>query len=374
MSTKRDAGLMALAALPGLGPVNIRKLDDELDGRAEELLEMPEEERARWCNPGVVGQLGEWKRYFDPDQVAAELERLEGDWITFEHPDYPKRLAPYSDRPVGLYRVRAGKTFPERCVAIVGTRRPSAYGRHVAREFAAELSRAGFLIVSGMAEGIDTEAHRAVLDTGGNTAAVLGGGLNRVYPASNRELMAEISESGGVWSEFPLWRKADRRSFPQRNRIVSGVSEGVIVVESGLQGGSLITARLATEQGKGVYVVPGRIDSASSAGCHALIRDGAQLVTSVEEVLDDLSYLPALLSGGGREGGRPAQSSSRRPAPELDGNEAAVWEFIGEHPIAHVDLLADKLGLPVAEISRIVLDLEINGHLNRRLDGCYERS
>jgi DNA processing protein len=276
---------MALAALPGLGPVNIRKLDDELGGRVEDLLDMPEMDRARWCTVSVVGQLEEWKRFFDPEKVCRELERLEADWITFEHPDYPRRLLPYSDRPVGLYRIQAGKTFPERCLAIVGTRRPSAYGRQVTREFAGELSRAGFTIVSGMAEGIDTEAHRAVLDAGGRTAAVLGGGLKKIYPASNRELMGEIVESGGVWSEFPLWRKADRRSFPQRNRIVSGVSEGVIVVESGLQGGSLITARLAMEQGKAVYVVPGRIDSPSSAGCHALIRDGAQLVTSVSEVL-----------------------------------------------------------------------------------------
>jgi DNA processing protein len=373
MSVDRDTGLMALAALPGLGPVNIRKLDEELGGCVEELLEMPESERARWCTPSVVSELEEWKRFFDPGKVAVELERLEADYITFEHPDYPKRLVPYSDRPVGLYRVRAGKAFPARCLAIVGTRQPSAYGRHVAREFAAELSRAGFMIVSGMAEGIDTEAHRAVLDAGGQTAAVLGGGLNRVYPASNRGLMAEIIESGGVWSEFPLWRKADRRSFPQRNRIVSGVCEGVVVVESGPTGGSLITARLATEQGKAVYVIPGRIDSPASAGCHALIRDGAQLVTSVDEILSDLSYLPELLHCGGRGERLPAQSSSRLPEPELEGNEAAVWELLGAHRTAHVDLLAGKLGLPVPEISRIVLDLEINGHVNRRLDGCYER-
>lgn len=364
---------MALAALPGLGPVNIRKLDDELDGCVEELLEMPEAERARWCNPGVVGQLGEWERYFDPEKVEAELGRLGADWITFEHPDYPKRLAPYSDRPVGLYRVRAGKTFPARCLAIVGTRRPSAYGRTVAREMASELSRAGFTIVSGMAEGIDTEAHRAVLDAGGQTAAVLGGGLNRIYPASNRELMAELVESGGVWSEFPLWRKADRRSFPQRNRIVSGVCEGVVVVESGHQGGSLITARLATEQGKGVYVVPGRIDSPSSAGCHALIRDGAQLVTSVEEILSDLSYLPELLQNGGRHAGRPSRASSHMPRPELEGTAAAVWGLIEEVDRVHVDQLAERLDIPIPEITRIVLQLEMDGHVNRRLDGCYER-
>lgn len=365
---------MALAALPGLGPVNIRRLDAALGGEVERLLWMSGDERAAFCGGGVVSQLEEWRKHFDPEKVNAELERIGADFVTSEEAGYPERLGPYPDRPVGLYRCRRGSEFGERCVGIVGTRQPSAYGRKIAREFAAGLSAAGYTIVSGLAEGIDTEAHRAALDTGGRTAAVLGGGLNRCYPLSNRELMEEIVGSAGVWTEFPLWRSADRRSFPQRNRIVSGVSEAVLVVESGEKGGSLITARMASEQGKPVYVIPGRIDAPESAGCHALIRDGAQLVTCVDEILDDLSYLPAGLRDAGRGVMPLPEARRRRPEPELSGLEKAVWEHLGNQPYAHVDALAGELGVPVREISRTVMEMEICGHLAKRLDGCYERA
>ncbi len=371
MSYERRVGLMALAALPGLGPVAIGRLDGALGGAVERLLEMGEGERAAWVGAGVRRELGAVERYFDPVRVAAELERMGADWVTFEEAGYPERLLPYPDRPVGLYRYRAGCRLDGRVLAIVGTRRPSAYGRKVAREFAAGLARSGYTIVSGMAEGIDTEAHRAALEAGGRTAAVLGGGLRRCYPASNRGLMERIAESGGVWSEFPLWRSADRRSFPQRNRIVSGVSEGVLVIESGLAGGSLITARMASEQGKPVYVVPGRVDAPESAGCHALIRDGAQLVTCVEEILEDLSGLPPSLAqaAGAR---RPAAKGSAEP--QLEGVAARVWEALGRRGRASMDALAAELGRPVAEISRILLELELGGHAVRLLDGCYERA
>lgn len=374
MSIDRRMGLMILAALPGLGPVNIRKLDERMDGAVERLLEMDEGDRARYCGARVVRELGEWRRYFDPDRVGRELERIGADYVTDAESGYPLRLHPYGDRPIGLYRLRAGSQLGKRCVGIVGTRQPSGYGRKVARHFAGELTLAGFTVVSGLAEGIDTEAHRAALEAGGVTAAFLGGGLRRLYPSSNRALMEEIAESAGVWTEFPLWRSADRRSFPQRNRIVSGVSEAVIVVESGLKGGSLITARMATEQGKPVYVIPGRIDAPESAGCHALIRDGAQLVTSVEEVLEDLSYLPELLQGGGRETSvtlnmPPPQSKE----PELSGTAAAIWGVLGRRPSAHPDVIAGELGLSAPEVGRTIIEMELAGHLVRRLDGCYER-
>lgn len=360
---------MILAALPGMGPVSLRRLDERMPDGVEGLLGMEEESLAAWCGPREREELREWRRYCDPDRVGVELERLGADYVTFEEGGYPERLEPYGDRPVGLYRCRAGVELGERCLAVVGTRSPSGYGRKVAREFTTELVRAGYTIVSGMAEGIDTEAHRAALGSGGRTAAFLGGGLNRCYPASNRRLMAEIAESAGVWTEFPLWRSADRRSFPQRNRIVSGVSEGVLVVESGPRGGSLITARLASEQGKPVYVVPGRIDAPESAGCHALIRDGAQLVSSVEEILADLSALPEPLRG------RAAERPAGRPEPgrpELDGVQSEIWDLVESGGKAHPDRMAGQLGRPIPEISRVVLEMELSGLLVRRLDGCYE--
>lgn len=374
MSRDRQTALMILAALPGLGPVNIRRLDKVMEGGVEKLLEMSEAELAPWCGQRVIRELGEWHRYFDPPRVSKALQEMGADYITFEDEGYPSRLGHYGDRPIGLYRCRAGKVIADRSMAIVGTRRPSAYGRKVARTFAAELSRCGFSIISGLAEGIDTEAHRAALESGGATVAVLGGGLNRCYPASNRELLEVIKDSGGVWSEFPLWRSADRRSFPQRNRIVAGMSEAVLVVESGSTGGSLITARMASDQGKPVYVVPGRIDAAESAGCHALIRDGAQLVTSVEEILADLDYLPGMLSAASGRQSMAAKASGRRPDPQLEGLQAQLWDFLGEREFAHLDALAGALRLPVAQVSGAVLELEVQGLLCRRLDGCYERA
>jgi len=373
MKLDRRTSLMILAALPGFGPVRIRTLDQTVPGGVDQLLQMDPARRRNWCPPGMAEELGRWRQHFDPDKVQAELDRLDADFVTFEESGYPDCLQPFSDRPVGLYRQLAGKVLSGRQVAIVGTRQPSAYGRKVAREFAAGLGEKGFTIVSGLAEGIDTEAHRAALECGGRTLAVLGGGLNRCYPSSNKSLLQIIKKSGGVWTEFPLWRSADRRSFPQRNRIVAALSEAVVVVESGSAGGSLITARMASEQGRSVYVVPGRIDSPESMGCHALIRDGAQLVTSVEEILQDLDYLPAGLNPAHRPlppPGRPRQ----RPEPVLGGLQARVWEFLGEQRQAHPDSLASRLEIPVARINALVLEMELAGLLCRRLDGCYERA
>lgn len=374
MSLDRRTSLMILSALPGLGPVKIRKLDGVVPGGVERLLDMTTEERHCWCSKSVVRELEHWETYFDPHKVISELGNMGADFITFEDEAYPDRLRHFGDRPIGLYRCRADCRTPDRTLAIVGTRKPSAYGRRITREFATGLSRRGFCVVSGMAEGVDTEAHRAVVEMGGLTLAVLGGGLKRCYPASNRMLMEEILQSGGVWSEFPLWRRADRRSFPQRNRIVAGLSEAVLVIESGSTGGSLITARMASEQGKPVYVIPGRIDSPESTGCHALIRDGAQLVTSVKDILDDLDYLPELLKATNehrKEIPKPVQSEY---CPQLEGVAARIWELLGDLGCARLDTLASGLEIPVAVASRHVMELEVDGHLCRRLDGQYERA
>ncbi|MEX0326701.1 MAG: DNA-processing protein DprA [Puniceicoccaceae bacterium] len=370
MPFDRRTSLMILAALPGIGPVNLRKLDRVLEGGVAQLLTMDAVELASWCPPRVVEELSHWQRFFPPDKVFNELKRLPADFVTYEEADYPERLRPFSDRPIGLYRSRAGLKLSLRNIAIVGTRKPSAYGRKLARIFASELCRQGFCIVSGLAEGIDTEAHRAALECGGTTVAILGSGLNRVYPASNRGLMESIQESGGVWTEFPLWRRADRRSFPQRNRIVAGVSEAVVVIESGPQGGSLITARMASEQGRPVYVLPGRVDSPESAGCHALIRDGALLVTRVEEILEDLEYLPGAL--------RPEENRGTVLPPEkghrLEGLQAGIWEFLGDNGPSNLDDVASGTGAAIPVLSGTVLEMEVAGLLCRRLDGRYERA
>lgn len=363
---------MILAALPGLGPVNIRKLDRLIDGGVHSLLEMDADEQARWCSATVVSQLSNYRRFFDPGRVVDELERQNADFITYEEAAYPVKLIPFIDRPIGLYRKRAGVSMDGRSIAIVGTRKPSSYGRRIAREFASALASSGFCVVSGLAEGIDTEAHDATLSTGGRTCAVLGGGLSHCYPSSNRKLMERIQENGGVWTEFPIWRRADRRSFPQRNRIVAGLSEAVLVVESGDAGGSLITARMASEQGKTVYVIPGRIDAPESAGCHALIREGAQLVTSIADILQDLDHLPGILkaaSGPFVSQPVPAAKDARNT---LDPKPLRIWEFLSQQRHGNVDNIAAGTGLKAPEVIGLLLDLELDGFVNRKLDGNYE--
>jgi DNA processing protein len=369
MTTDRRTSLMILAALPGMGPVRLRKLDGVLEGKVERLLDMEASTLRSWCPSRLAGEILDWRRHFDPSRVWRELSRLGADYVTFEEKGYPSRLIPYPDRPIGLYRYRAGCEVPERSIAMVGTRQPSAYGRRIARELAGGLAGRGFCIISGLAEGIDTESHQAALQAGGQTLAVLGGGLKCCYPASNRDLMEAIRHSAGVWTEFPLWRRADRRTFPQRNRIVAGMSEGVVVVESGPAGGSLITARMAAEQGKPVYVIPGRIDAPESSGCHALIRDGAQLVTGVDDILEDLDHLPC-----GLRVAPVARSGPVDPEPSLEGLEASVWAFLNDHPQGHPDDIAQGLDTGIARISGTLLEMEVKGLLCRRLDGRYERA
>ena len=371
MSFDRASARMILAGLPGMGPVLYGKLEARLEGAVERLLEGGAEAEAL-CHRGLREQLRNWQRHMPLEKVEAALEEMGADYVSRGRGGYPEELAPYADRPIGLYRYRAGKRLEGSCIAIVGTRRPSGYGRKMARIFAGELSGHGWTVVSGMAEGIDTEVHEAALAAGGRTAAVLGGGLKRCYPRGNRALMERIADSAGVWTEFPLWRQADRRTFPQRNRIVSGVSRGVLVMESGEHGGSLITARMAAEQGKPVYVLPGRVDMPESAGCHALIRDGAQLVTCVEEVLEDLQALPRGLDR--RVCAQAATGANGATEPELEGLQGDLWRHLRDGQPQHPDRLVQVSEANGPEVQLALLEMEMAGHVARGLDGRYVRS
>lgn len=369
---------MILAGLPGMGPVMLGRLEGLMGGEVRGLLEGGAEVEA-YCGKGLGRQVREWRRHMDLDRVEGVLREMGADYVVRGEAGYPEELGPYEDRPIGLYRYRGGVELGEASIAVVGTRRPTAYGRKVARQFAGELAAAGYTVVSGLAEGIDTEAHRAAMKAGGRTAAVLGGGLKRCYPRSNEVLLERVAESAGVWTEFPPWRQADRRTFPQRNRIVSGVSRAVLVVESGPQGGSLITARLGAEQGKAVYVVPGRIDMVESSGCHALIRDGAQLVTGVEEILEDLRGQP--WSWGRGAGGKEASaavgvgvSGGVVVEPELGGLAGEIWGLLRDGTAHHADEMAMDRGVGGPEVQRVLLELEMLGHVTRGLDGRYVRA
>lgn len=290
------------------------------------------------------------------------------DFVTTRDAAYPRLLKEIHDPPIGLYR-RGRHEFGQPCIAIVGSRRTTLYGQGIAKKLGAELARLGFCVVSGLARGIDTAAHEGALSVGGKTAAVLGTGIDLIYPPENLALYRQIEETGAILSEFPFTRRADRQSFAMRNRIVAGMCDGVVVVETDVSGGSMITAKFAGEQGRLVFAVPGRIDQPTSAGCHQLIRDGATLLTSVDDILAELNYLDGL---------RPA------PIPEkaagaavtslgaLSAEEQAVLACFAGGAILSLDALAGQTGLSPAVLSANLMRLELKRVVAKRTDGTFE--
>ncbi|MDX2111997.1 MAG: DNA-processing protein DprA [Verrucomicrobiota bacterium] len=368
--------LMILNALPGVGPVTVRRLRDRFEPEFPEyalgILGAPAKvlREVKGVGPELSDTISRWREFFDLERELDILGRHKADFITHDDLRYPALLKEIYDPPCGLYCL--GTLAVKRpAVAIVGTRRPTLYGRGVAKSLATELTRLGFCIVSGLARGIDTEAHTATLDAGGYTVAVLGNGLDIVYPPENLELYRRIAASGAVLSEFPFGRKADKQTFPRRNRVVSGMCDAVIVVESDENGGSMITARFAAEQGRQVFAVPGRIDQPASRGCHALIRDGATLLQSVDNVLDELHMqqmeMP-LLSGT-----TTAAPASLATAANLSADESAVYAIYADGEAVHPDEATRRSGMPYYTVTGVLMMLELKRLIAKRADGTYEK-
>ena len=298
------------------------------------------------------------------------------------HPDYPALLQRAPHPPDVLHVAGDPMLLWHPAVAIVGSRGPSAAGAEHAHAFARALARAGYCIVSGLAAGIDAAAHRGALAANGRTIAVLGCGVDVVYPPRNRELHAEITAKGAVVSEYPPGTPARQGQFPRRNRIVAGLTLGTVVIEAALRSGALITARLAAEAGREVFALPGSIRNPKARGCHRLIRDGAALVESPEEVLAALSPLAhsladalrgRLASADALEGRRPPATSQNAleepggtalPAPPAneDPKYQKLWQALGHDPTS-MDALATRTGLTAAELSSMLLLMELDGHV-----------
>src|SRR5882672_4107015 len=292
--TERQA-FMILNDLPNIGPITLNRLLEELGGDPREILATDKRrlESVRGVGPETSAALLNWRTHFDLAREEERLAKAGATFITARDEGYPKLLKEIHDPPIGLYR-KGGYLFDRPGIAVVGSQRTTLYGQSVAKKLGADLARLGFCVVSGLARGIDTAAHEGALSVGGKTAAVLGCGIDIVYPPENLGLYRQIAETGAVLSEFPFGRKADKQTFPMRNRVVSGMCEAIVVVESDVAGGAMITARFAGEQGRLIYAVPGRIDQPSSAGCHQLIRDGATLFTGIDDILNELNYLDGL--------------------------------------------------------------------------------
>jgi len=285
------------------------------------------------------------------DRELARAKELEARIITLLDPEYPRLLREIEDPPVVLYVKGEGEIDTARTLAIVGTRRASGYGRAVAHKLASELAQLGLIVASGLALGIDTAAHRGALAGGGITVAVLGSGLTHLYPAQNRALVRKIEDMGGlILSEFPLATPPARWTFPQRNRIISGLSRGVIVVEAPERSGALITARFALEQGREVFAVPGPITSTSSRGTNRLIQDGARLVTEVADVLSEFPDLAELI--------HPAAPATEKRIDSLTPLEERVYELIGLEPI-HIDDIIARGNISPSEAAHALLTLQM---------------
>jgi DNA processing protein len=367
--TERQA-FIVLNALPNVGPITLNRLLEELGGDPRAVFSAGRRrlESVKGVGPVIAETIEGWAAHVSLSREEGYMAESGAEFITTRDASYPRHLKEIHDPPIGLYR-KGSYDFSHPCIAIVGSRRTTLYGQSVAKKFGAELARAGFCVVSGLARGIDTAAHDGALSVGGKTAAVLGTGIDIIYPPENLALYRRIEATGAILSEFPFGRRADRQSFAMRNRIVAGMCDATIVVESDVDGGAMITARFAGENGRLIFAVPGRIDQNSSAGCHQLIRDGATLMTSVDDLLNELNYLDGLRPPP--VGEKPAEVAAGRP-PNLNTDEARVFECFRGGAILTPDAISGHTGLDAAQLSSTLMMLELKRLVAKRADGAFE--
>lgn len=309
------------------------------------------------------------ERLLDPAYAANDrdlklMEQLNVRLIARSDADYPALLLEIADPPVALYVRGTLDPADARAIAIVGSRQATDYGKRAAERFARELVEAGYTVVSGLARGLDTAAHFGAVRAGGRTLACLGCGVDVAYPYENRGLAQKIIESGALLSEYPMTAAPDAWHFPSRNRIVSGLSLGVVVIEAPIKSGALITVECAVDQNREVFAVPGNIENPRNRGAHALIKDGAKLVESVEDILAELRPGPAQQ--------RLDLDIEPAPPPELVGVEAALFALLSYDPKPIDDLILES-GLPAARTSSTLTMLELKGVIRRLPGNAYVR-
>ena len=364
-----DPGLaswLQLTLAPGLGAATLRKLLSQF-GLPERVLAASRVELSRYASAEAL-------RSLDSEDVAnavaralAWLEQQGNSIVTLADAAYPRLLLEISDPPAVLYCRGRTELLNRPALALVGSRNATAQGNSNAEQFARNFSSAGLTIVSGLAQGIDAAAHRGALAGEGSTIAVLGTGADITYPPGNAALAAEIATRGLLVSEFALGTKALAHNFPRRNRLISGLTQGCLVIEAALASGSLITARAAAEQGREVFAVPGSIHSPLSKGCHALIKTGAKLVESAEDVLAELSAF--------RRTGFASTRATANVAPTAGPAQSAdepLLVCMGFDPV-DVDSLCARAGLPAERVSADLLRLELAGRITVLPGGLYQR-
>ena len=369
MSLTESQAFLVLNALPGIGPVNVRRLLDQFGDDPRLVLDAPPNalEQVKGVGTKISSAVSGWSDLVDLEREESRLAHAGARFVTCRDDHYPALLRELYDPPIGLYQ-KGDYAFDQPAIAMVGSRRTTLYGQKVAKTLAAELVRAGFCVVSGLARGIDTAAHEGAVEAGGPTVGVLGTGLDIIYPPENLDINRAVKNHGAVVSEFPFGRRADRQSFAMRNRIVAGMAVGVVVVESDKAGGSMITARFAGEQGRQLFAIPGRIDQPTSAGCHQLIQDGAKLTTCVDDILSEFSYLEGLAP-------TPITRAAKDGAidgPPMSPVEAKIMAGFAGGARLIADELAEITGESIAEVNTALMMLELQRRIAKQPDGRFE--
>jgi len=356
---------LALSLTPGVGSIFIKRLLDRFQtpeavfrAPMKELLEIEGlgEKVAREIQRGPLEKVVE--------KELVLLKEAGGKMITLRDEDYPMRLKDIYDPPALLYVRGELRREDELAIAIVGSRKTSPYGRWITEKIGQDLARHGVTVVSGMARGIDSVAHMGALQGGGRTIAVLGCGVDVIYPSENRNLFHQIIEHGAVLSEFPMGSPPEGGHFPRRNRIISGLSIGVVIVQASAESGSLITAGYALEQGREVFAVPGNVGAEGSRGTNQLIKEGAKMVESTEDILEEI------LPQWKRE--KEMLPKAETPLPDLSEEEMLLYRLLGESPL-HIDAIIRESQLDPGRVSSLLLNLELKGLISQWPGKCFSK-
>jgi len=347
--SKRDIKYwVGFSLIPGIGRVRLTQLENYFTNLEDAWKATPAELKRSGLDSGSIRAITSWRPKISLEAEMEKLDRYGVKVLTCHDPDYPSRLKEIYGYPPLLY-VR-GSLLPEDewCLAVVGTRRATVYGRQVTEEIVADLARSKITIVSGLAKGIDSVAHHSALEAGGRTIAVFGCGLDIVYPGENAELARRIMQQGALVSEYPLGTRPKADNFPRRNRIMSGLSLGVLVVEAGKASGAMITAHLALEQNREVFAIPGSILSPASRGTNHLIQEGAKLVRDYTDILEELNLTAV------------AQQVEMKELMPTSDTESLLLKQLGAEP-THIDEVCRSSGLSISTVSSTLAMMELKG-------------
>ncbi|MDF0605657.1 DNA-processing protein DprA [Neisseriaceae bacterium TC5R-5] len=352
-----SADWLLLALTPGIGPAGFLRLIEHF-GSAEAAVSASLRQTEALIGQAAAQALHETQAAASVSAALAWVQAPDCQLITLLDDDYPSQLAEANAPPPLLFARGRRELLRQPMLAIVGSRAATPQGKQNAHDFAQQLAQHGYSIVSGLASGIDAAAHQGALNSDASTVAIVGTGIDRVYPASNRQLAHHIAEQGLILSEFALGLGPLASHFPRRNRIIAGLSRGCLVVEANIASGSLITARLAMENNREVMAIPGSIHNPQSRGCHRLIKEGAKLVETVADVLEEV--------------GKLGSSLTAVPTPAPPNNNSPLLESMGSEPIS-IDRLATILGLTAGELYAMLLELELSGQVASLPGGRFQR-